>query len=260
MKSFSIATWNVNSLKVRLPQVLQWISENRPDVLALQELKMPTEDFPLEVFRETGYQSVVNGQKTWNGVAFLTRFPATDVVTSLPKTDDPQKRLVAATINGVRMLNLYIPNGESVDSDKYRYKLDWLRRLTVFIQQEQKTFSRLLLLGDFNIAPQPEDVHDPVKWEGHILFSEPERQAFQALISLGFVDCFRLHPQQDKSYSWWDYRMNAFRRNMGLRIDHILISGSLSRQSLACYIDKAPRSWERPSDHTPVVATFAGDK
>ena len=256
--SFQIATWNVNSLKVRLGHVLQWLATAGPDVLALQELKMQTEAFPHEAFREAGYTAIVNGQKTWNGVALLLRQgTGTDIVTALPDFDDPQRRVLAATIAGKRILNLYIPNGESVGSDKYRYKLEWLARLKTFVQQELETWPDMVILGDFNIAPAPEDVYDLAQWEGQVLFSAPERAAFQDLLALGFQDCFRLHPQPDKSFSWWDYRMNAFRRKMGLRIDHILSSCSLSKHCRKCYIDVEPRRWDRPSDHAPVVAIFA---
>lgn len=260
MPDLKIATWNVNSLKVRLPQVLQWLASSQPDVLALQELKMQTEDFPHEAFQEAGYFATVNGQKTWNGVALLSRHhPVSEVTMELPAFQDPQRRLLGATFSGLYILNLYIPNGESVSSDKYRYKLEWLEHLQAFVKKTLKNHPRMLILGDFNIAPQPEDVHDPARWEGQVLFSEPERSAFQQLLALGFDDCFRLTPQPEKSFTWWDYRMNAFRRNMGLRIDHILSSCSLSMHLSNCYIDIEPRRWERPSDHAPVVALFKED-
>ncbi|MDR3476959.1 MAG: exodeoxyribonuclease III [Gammaproteobacteria bacterium] len=255
--TFKIATWNVNSLRVRLPQVLDWLASVQPDVLALQETKLTDPDFPAAEIQAAGYQVIFSGQKTYNGMAILSRVPASDVVMALPDLDDPQKRVLAATFGDIRVLNLYIPNGESVGSDKYQYKLGWLEKLDAFVQAELKMHTKVIILGDFNIAPEERDVHDPAEWEGKVLFSEPERAAFQSLIALGFQDCFRLQDQPEKSYSWWDYRMNAFKRNRGLRIDHILISSALVSSAVRCHIDKVPRGWERPSDHTPVVAEFA---
>ncbi len=254
-----IATWNINSLRIRLPQVLEWLTQHSPDILALQELKMPADAFPHDAFTEIGYTALVNGQKTWNGVALLIRQPlnGTDLLTEFPDFPDPQRRILCATINNVRVINLYIPNGESVGSEKYNYKLTWLSHLNTLLQQETKKYQRIVVLGDFNIAPANEDVHDPAAWEGKVLFSMPERQAFQTLLSYGLKDCFRLHPQSEKSFSWWDYRMNAFKRNLGLRIDHILASNALAATCTACHIDKAPRALPRPTDHTPVVADFA---
>jgi exodeoxyribonuclease-3 len=252
-----IATWNVNSLGVRLPQVEAWLAAESPDILALQETKLVDEKFPREALVAAGYQCVFSGQKTYNGVAILSRVAATDVVAGIPGFEDPQKRVLAATFGDVRVVDLYVPNGESVESDKYRYKLDWLARLRDYLAQELSRHPKLIVLGDFNIAPAPEDVHDPVAWEGHVLFSEPERAAFRALLALGLFDAFRLFPQAEKSYSWWDYRMMGFRRNHGLRIDHILASEALRARCTACRIDKGPRGNERPSDHAPVLAVFA---
>jgi exodeoxyribonuclease-3 len=248
-----LATWNVNSLKVRLPQVIDWLAANPVDALCLQETKQQDADFPQAELRAAGYHSVYSGQKTYNGVAILSRNPAVDVQMGIPDFSDEQKRVIAATIDGVRVVCVYIPNGQSVDSDKYQYKLSWLAALNGWLKQELVRFPKLALLGDYNIAPEDRDVHDPKAWEGNVLVSAPEREQFQALIALGLHDSFRLFEQNEKSYSWWDYRMMAFRRNMGLRIDHILISESLATQCKSCVIDKTPRKLERPSDHTPVV-------
>lgn len=251
-----IATWNVNSLKVRLPHVLQWAAEARPDILALQETKCLDEAFPVDDIRAAGYEVVFSGQKTYNGVAILSRTHATDVVKDIPALGDHQRRILAATYGDVRVLNLYVPNGESVGSEKYEYKLRWFKQLTAYVVQELQRHSKLVVLGDFNVAPEDRDVHDPQMWEGNVLFSAPERAALADLLSTGLSDSFRLFPQEDRQYSWWDYRMVAFRRNMGLRIDHILVSAALRERCVSCHIDKAPRKWERPSDHTPVIAEF----
>lgn len=248
-----LATWNVNSLKVRLPQVVDWLAANPVEVLCLQETKQQDGDFPQAELRAAGYHSVFSGQKTYNGVAILSRMPANDVQYGLPDFPDEQKRIIAATFDGVRVVNVYVPNGQSVDSDKYRYKLDWLEALRGWLGQELARHPKLALLGDFNIAPEDRDVHDPAAWQGNVLVSEPERQEFRNLLQLGLRDGFRLFEQPDKSYSWWDYRMMAFRRNQGLRIDHILVSGPLAARCTSCVIDKTPRKLERPSDHTPVV-------
>lgn len=251
-----LATWNVNSIRVRLPQVLEWLKKEGPDVLCLQETKITDEEFPVAAFHDAGYHAVFTGQKTYNGVATLSRVPATDVVTSLPGADGAQKRLLAATVNGVRTVNAYIPNGEQVGSDKYAYKLAWLAALEKYLARELKTHSRLALLGDYNIAPEDRDVHDPKLWEGRVLFSDKERAAFQRLIQRGLVDVFRQFEQPEKSFSWWDYRAAGFRRNHGLRIDHILCSPALASECRACFIDVEPRKHERPSDHAPVMARF----
>lgn len=248
-----LATWNVNSLKVRLPHVLDWLVANPVDALCLQETKQQDADFPHAELQAAGYHSVFTGQKTYNGVAILSRQPALDVQMGIPEFADEQKRVIAATIDGIRVICVYIPNGQSVDSEKYQYKMSWLTALHAWLEQELVRYPKLALLGDYNIAPEDRDVHDPKAWEGNVLVSVPERENFQRLIGLGLRDSFRLFDQDEKSYSWWDYRMMAFRRNMGLRIDHILISEPLVAQCKGCIIDKAPRKLERPSDHTPVV-------
>ncbi len=253
----TIATWNVNSLRVRLPHVQAWLGGVNPDVLVLQEIKMPNEDFPHQAFADMGYKTVVSGQRTYNGMAIISRQEASDVVTDLPGLADPQRRLLAVTIGDTRIFDLYIPNGESVTSDKYQYKLNWLSKLDEFLKNEIIKHPKMLLLGDFNIAPDDIDVHDPIAWGESVLFSKPERQAFQAMLKIGFKDCFRELCPAEQSYSWWDYRMNAFRRNIGLRIDHILASDAMFPLCKRCYIDKSPRKWERPSDHAPVIAEFS---
>lgn len=247
-----IATWNVNSLKVRLPHVLDWLAASQADVLCLQETKTEDGQFPLAAINEAGYQAVFSGQKTYNGVAILSKIAPVDVVMGLPGFADEQKRLIAASIDGVRVVCVYVPNGQSLDSDKYPYKLAWLAALQRWLKEELQRYPKLALLGDYNIAPEDRDVHDPVAWQGNVLVSPPERAAFTALVELGLRDSFRLFEQPEKSYSWWDYRMMGFRRNHGLRIDHILISPALNCS--ACSIDRAPRKLERPSDHTPVLA------
>jgi exodeoxyribonuclease-3 len=249
-----IATWNVNSLKVRLPHLLDWLAENPIDVVCLQETKQQDADFPQAELTEAGYFSVFSGQKTYNGVAILSRLPISEVQFGIPDFEDEQKRVLAATVNGVRIICVYIPNGQSLDSDKFQYKLKWLAALKTWLKVELAVHEKLVLLGDYNIAPEDRDVHDPVAWQGNILVSEEEREAFQGLIALGLRDAFRLFEQAEKSFTWWDYRMMAFRRNRGMRIDHILLSEALS--CTQCWIDKAPRKLERPSDHTPVLAEF----
>lgn len=251
-----IATWNVNSLGVRLPQVLQWLASAQPDILALQEIKMLDAKFPLAEIAAAGYQAISSGQKTYNGVAILSRLSARDVQTDLPDMQDPQRRILAASIGDVRVLNLYVPNGQSVDSEKYLYKMDWLQKVTQYVQQQLALYPKMVVLGDFNIAPEDRDVHEPKLWEGQVLCSAPERTAFRQLIQAGLCDTFRQFEQAEGLFSWWDYRMAAFRRNLGLRIDHVLASPALCAVCTACQIDKTPRTWERPSDHTPVVADF----
>lgn len=251
-----IATWNVNSLKVRLPQVLDWLAAHQPDVLCLQETKLEDVNFPAAEISATGYQTLFSGQKTYNGVAILSKTPATEVLSAIPAFADEQKRVLAATIAGVRVINLYVPNGQSVDSDKFQYKLGWLKALTAWLEQELTQHPGMVVLGDFNIAPEEADVHDPQAWAGQVLFSPPEREAFRQLVRLGLSDSFRLFDQPEKSYTWWDYRMNAFRRNMGLRIDHILLSAALAKTCKSCAIDKEARKAERPSDHAPVMVEF----
>lgn len=251
-----LATWNVNSIRVRLPQVLAWLKQENPDVLCLQETKITDEEFPAAAFHDAGYHAAYAGQKTYNGVATLSRAPAQEIVMALPGADGVQKRLLAATVGGVRVVNVYVPNGEEVGSEKYSYKLFWLGALEKYLGEELKNHARLALLGDYNIAPEERDVHDPRLWEGHVLFSDKERAAFQRLIRDGLTDVFRKFDQPEKSFSWWDYRANAFRRNNGLRIDHILCSSSLASECRGCRIDSAPRNHERPSDHAPVIAKF----
>jgi exodeoxyribonuclease-3 len=258
METFKIATWNVNSLRVRLPHVLDWLASVKPQVLALQEIKLMDADFPLSAIQESGYHVVFSGQKTYNGMAVLSLAESlTDIIKDIPDLLDPQRRLLAVTVGDIRIINLYVPNGESITSQKYQYKLNWLTKLIQFLKQELVKYPKMIVLGDFNIAPAAIDVYDPAAWEGQVLCSEPERQLFDALLHLGLEDCFRKITPNEKCFSWWDYRMNAFKRNMGLRIDHILASHALSLQCIQCHIDKTPRGWERPSDHTPVVAEFS---
>jgi exodeoxyribonuclease III len=251
--SMKIASWNVNSLKVRLPHVLAWLEEHSPDVLALQELKLTDDSFPKDDIEAAGYQVCFSGQKTYNGVAILSKTPIKAVQKQMPDYLDEQQRVIAATIGDVRVVNVYVPNGQSVDSDKYFYKLSWLEALKKYLADTLSHYQHVVLLGDFNIAPDDRDVHDPTAWEGHVLVSQAEREAFQAILNLGFVDSFRLFEQENDQYSWWDYRKFAFRRNLGLRIDMILMSNALKTHCSYANIDVAPRRLERPSDHTPVI-------
>jgi exodeoxyribonuclease-3 len=251
-----IATWNVNSMKVRLPHVLEWLGSAEPDVLVLQEIKQLTEMFPSDELTAAGYRSLANGQKTYNGVAVISREEPTDPDLEIPGLDDPQRRVLAATIDGVRVINLYVPNGSEVGSEKYDYKLGWLSALRDYLARELDEHENLVVLGDFNIAPADEDVYDPVKWGDAILCSPPERAALRALLDLGLSDVFRKFEQPEKSFSWWDYRRAGFQRNAGLRIDLILTSAAMTERCSASYIDREPRTWERPSDHTPVLAEF----
>lgn len=251
-----IATWNVNSLKVRLEQVCDWLRQAEPDVLALQETKLRDDAFPAEAFEQLGYEPLFSGQPTYNGVALIARQAGTDVATGIDGFDDPERRVLAATYGDVRVMCLYVPNGQRVDSDKYRYKLDWLAALTAELRNELPRRRRVVLVGDFNIAPEDRDVHDPAAWEGKVLCSDEERAALGRLMDLGFTDVFRLFEQDTGAFSWWDYRAAAFRRNRGLRIDLVLASETMSRRCTACVIDKEPRRSERPSDHAPVMAEF----
>ena len=251
-----IATWNVNSLNVRLPHVVEWLASASPDILVLQEIKQVTEKFDSEAFTEAGYQGVASGQKTYNGVAVISRDASADHVTDFPGFDDPQRRILASTISGVRVVNLYVPNGHSVGSEKYEYKLGWLAALRDFLANELSEHENLVVLGDFNIAPDDRDVYDPVKWGDDILCSPAEREALQKLVDLGLTDVFRKFDQPESIFSWWDYRAAGFRRNAGLRIDLILVSANMASNCVASYVDKEPRTWERPSDHTPVIAEF----
>ena len=247
-----LATWNVNSLNVRLPHVLDWLAANQPDVLCLQETKLEDSKFPYAALKEIGYEAVHNGQKTYNGVAILSRLPLGEPVLDMA-FEDHQKRIVSATVGDIRVVCAYFPNGQAVGSEKFEYKLRWLEAFTLWLEAELIRYPRLVLLGDYNIAPEDRDVHDPKAWEGMVHVSEPEREAFRRLVGLGLYDAFRLFDQPEKSYSWWDYRMGAYRRNLGLRIDHILVSEPLKQGCLSCSIDVAPRKLERPSDHTVVV-------
>jgi exodeoxyribonuclease-3 len=248
-----IATWNVNSLKIRLAQLIDWVRREQPDVVCLQETKLEDAIFPAAELRSLGFEVLRSGQRTYNGVAILSRSTPAQVVSAIPDFADEQKRVLAATVGDLRVMCVYVPNGESVESPKYRYKLDWLEWLRRWLTRELDQHPRLAVLGDFNVAPEERDVHDPKLWEGKVLFSDPERAAFRQLLQLGLKDSFRLLQQPDKSFSWWDYRMNAFKRNLGLRIDHILVSAPLASGVAASWIDKTMRAQERPSDHAPVV-------
>jgi exodeoxyribonuclease-3 len=251
-----IATWNVNSLRVRLPHLVDWLAANPVDAIVLQETKLPDADFPRAEIEALGLHAAFSGQRTYNGVAILAREPLADIVAGIPGFEDEQRRVLAATVAGIRVIDVYVPNGQTVGSEKYEYKLHWLAALHAYVAAELARHPALVLLGDFNIAPEDRDVHDPAAWEGSVHVSAPERAALAALIASGLHDCFRLFEQPEKSYSWWDYRMVAFRRNAGLRIDLVLASETLSRKCVACHIDKTPRRLERPSDHAPVVAAF----
>ncbi|MBE0622735.1 MAG: exodeoxyribonuclease III [Burkholderiales bacterium] len=252
-----IASWNVNSLKVRLPQVLDWLARHQPDALCLQELKLEDANFPKAEIEAAGYFAAYYGQKTYNGVAILSRKPAKDVACGIAGFEDPQRRVISADVDGVRLVCAYVPNGQSLDSDKYRYKLGWLKAFSAWLERELAQHTRLAVLGDYNIAPEDRDVHDPKAWEGKVLVSPLERDAFGRLKALGLTDSFRMFEQPEKSYTWWDYRTNGFKRNLGLRIDHILLSTSLAATCTGCTIDLEPRRHERPSDHAPVVAELA---
>lgn len=257
MTTFTIATWNVNSLKVRLPQVLDYMAQNTVDVLCLQETKMTDDVFPAQAFVDAGLHVSFTGQKTYNGVAIVSRLPQTDIQKNLPNFDDAQQRLIAATINGVRIICAYVVNGQSLESEKFEYKMNWLAALHEYLAFEMKEYTQLALLGDFNIAPEDRDVHNPEKWVGCNLVSPQERGFLQGYLDLGLSDSFRLFEQAEKSYSWWDYRQAGFRRNAGLRIDLILLTETLAKNCTSSMIDKEPRRHEQPSDHTPVLATIA---
>jgi len=249
-----LAAWNVNSLKVRLPQLLDFLATRQPDAVCLQETKLTDDNFPRAEIEAAGYRVVFAGQKTYNGVAIVSRSEAADIVIGIPGLADEQKRFIAATVDGVRVVCVYCPNGQSLDSDKYPYKLTWFDALIVWLKDELTRHPRLALLGDYNIAPEDRDVHDPEAWKGCVLVSEPERARFQSLLALGLQDSFRLFEQPDKTFSWWDYRMMGFRRNQGLRIDHILLTAPLAAACTSSTIDRDMRKLERPSDHAPVVA------
>lgn len=254
-----LATWNVNSLRVRLPQVLDWIAQHRPDAFCLQETKLTDADFPEAAFRALDYNAAYCGQKTYNGVAILSPYRLENITTQLPGADTAQKRFLAATIGGIRVVNVYVPNGERVDSEKYIYKMRWLDALRSYLSGEIGVNLKLALLGDFNVAPEERDVHDPKLWEGQVLFSAKERAALARVTDTGLVDLFRKFEQPDNSFSWWDYRQGAFRRNRGLRIDHIFASRPLAQICRACHVDREPRGSERPSDHAPVVTELTAE-
>jgi exodeoxyribonuclease-3 len=255
-EEFSIATWNVNSLRVRGEQLHEWLRAHAPDVVALQETKMQDPDFPQTGFTEAGYHSVFSGQKTYNGVALLSRHPMADIVRDIPDFDDPPRRVLAATIGDFRVINLYVPNGQAPGSEKFSYKLKWLEALTRWLKLEAEKYPNLVVLGDFNVAPEDRDVHDPAAWVGSVHVSPEERAALAQIIDLELVDAFRHFDQPEKSFSWWDYRQGAFRRNNGLRIDLILVHRKLLPRLAGCRIDVEPRRVERASDHTPVIASF----
>ena len=257
-----IATWNVNSLNVRLPRLLAWLPQVAPDLLCLQETKLEDARFPRREIEDAGYQVHFAGQKTYNGVALLVRAglgPAIDVVTALPGFADEQKRVIAATVGATRVVGFYVPNGQAVDSDKYRYKLDWCAAATSFLRDELAAHRALAVVGDFNIAPDDRDVHDPAAWAGQVLCSEPERAVFRDWLALGLADSFRLFEQPPATFSWWDYRQLAFPKNRGLRIDHVLLSAPLAGRCRSCQIDRNARKGDKPSDHAPVVAVLADE-
>jgi exodeoxyribonuclease-3 len=256
-ESFSIATWNVNSLRVRAEQLTDWLRTHTPDVVALQETKIQDPDFPHAHFAAAGYQSACSGQKTYNGVALLARHPLTDLVRDIPGFDDAPRRVLAASIGGFRVVNLYVPNGQAPGSEKFSYKLRWLEALTKWLKAEAAAHPNLVVVGDFNVAPEDRDVHDPAAWAGCVHVSPEERAALKAITDLELVDAFRHFEQPEKSFSWWDYRQGGFRRNNGLRIDLILAHRRLLPRLTSCLIDVEPRRVERASDHTPVVATFS---
>lgn len=249
-----LAAWNVNSLKVRLPQLLEFLATRAPDIVCLQETKLIDDNFPCAEIEAAGYQTVFSGQKTYNGVAILSRTPMSDVCIGIANFDDELKRVIAATIDGVRLVCVYCPNGQSVGSDKYIYKLKWFDALAAWLKDEIARYPKLAVLGDFNVAPEDRDVHDPAAWVGSVLVSDEERARFQALLALGLQDSFRLFDQPAKTFSWWDYRMLGFQKNQGLRIDHILLTKPLAKACTSSIVDRPMRKLERPSDHAPVVA------
>ncbi|HZP65531.1 MAG TPA: exodeoxyribonuclease III [Rudaea sp.] len=254
-----IASWNVNSLNARLPHLTEWLASTAPEIVALQETKLEDAKFPREAISALGYHSVFSGQKTYNGVAVLARREPRDVLTDIPLLEDPQRRILAATVGDLRIVNLYVVNGQAVGTEKYAYKLDWLGKVHAFLAEEIRRFPSLIVLGDFNIAPEHRDVHDPAAWGEQVLCSPPERAALQAMLALGLVDSFRLFEHGAGHHSWWDYRQGAFRRNLGLRIDLILASAALRARCRSAAIDRVPRTWERPSDHAPVLLELADE-
>lgn len=247
-----LATWNVNSLKVRLEQVINWLKLTKVDILALQETKLTDEYFPTNIFSELNYHVVFTGQKSYNGVAIISRYPLEEISLGIPSFEDPQRRVLAATVSDLRLINLYVPNGSELGSEKYAYKLLWLQNTLSFIKEQLRLYPKLAVVGDFNIAPEDRDVHDPLEWENSVMVSLAERQAFSDLLALGLSDSFRNFEQEENLFSWWDYRAASFRRNRGLRIDHILLSEALNNCCLSSQIDSSPRKWPRPSDHAPV--------
>lgn len=251
-----IASWNVNSLRVRLPQVLQWMDAMQPDVLALQETKLVDEKFPQAEIEAAGYHCVFNGQPTYNGVALISKTPLTIDAMAIPDLEDPQRRVIGALVKDTYVLNLYVPNGQTVESDKYQYKLGWLEKLHAWLPELHAQHKKLIITGDFNIAPDDRDVYEPDRWRGKVLFSEPEHTALKKLLDTGLQDTFRLLEQPENIYSWWDFRTRGFSRNHGLRIDLILASEALSKTCTGSHVDYEPRGWERPSDHAPVWAEF----
>ena len=251
-----VATWNVNSLRARLAHVVDWLAAESPDLLAIQETKTQDPQFPIDVIAAAGYSAIFSGQKTYNGVAILSKSPGTTVSTDLPTLDDPQRRVLVANYADMTLVNLYVPNGSAVDSDKYTYKLRWLDVLANYLEELLTQHGKLVVVGDFNIAPQDIDVHDPAAWQGKVLVSQRERESLQRLLALGLQDCFRVLRPQDSGFSWWDYRAGSFRRDHGMRIDLILANVTMSANLIACNVDKTPRGWTKPSDHTPVVAEF----
>jgi exodeoxyribonuclease-3 len=256
MDTLRIATWNVNSLRVRLPQLAEWLSASAPDVVALQETKLTDADFPAAEITALGYHCGYAGQRTYNGVAVLSREPVTVLATELPGFPDEQRRVLAVETAGLTVLDLYVPNGQALGSDKFAYKMRWLTALADWLESDFGRRANLVVLGDFNIAPEDRDVHDPAAWAGSVHVSPEERAALQRLHDAGFTDLFRRFEQPEGSYSWWDYRQGAFRRNHGLRIDLILAHEALAARCSACRLDREPRRAERPSDHTPVIAEF----
>jgi len=252
-----IATWNVNSLRVRLPHLLDWLAIHSPDAVCLQETKCDEATYPMHELLAAGYHSLHHGQKAYNGVAILSRNPAIEVCRGIPRFADEQSRVIAADLDAVRLVSVYVPNGQSVGCDKYAYKLRWLEALAAWLEGELAAHPRIAVMGDFNVAPEDRDVHDPAAWAGQVLCSDAERAGLRRLVELGFVDSFRLFEQPERSFTWWDYRMNAFRRKKGLRIDHVLLSPEAAKLCRSCVVDIEPRRLERPSDHAPVVCEIA---
>jgi exodeoxyribonuclease-3 len=254
-----LATWNVNSITIRLPRLLEWLAAAAPDVVCLQETKLEDAKFPHDVLRDAGYDAHFAGQKTYNGVAIVVRrgLAAADIVRGIPGYEDTQQRVIAATVAGIRVICVYVPNGQSVGSDKYVYKLGWYHAAAQYVKAAVAQHPQLAVLGDFNVAPEDRDVHDPALWEGQVLASEPERAAFRELLALGLQDSFRLFDQPPMTFSWWDYRMLGFPKNHGLRIDHILMTQALAARCTSCRIERAMRKGVKPSDHAPVVAEIS---